>query len=141
MAETSPDRPASAPESHLSRAELWISVTLRAGVVASLVLVVLGTAVTFLHHPQYVTSQTDLARLSSPGAAFPRTLAEVAAGIAAFRGQAIVVAGLLVLILTPVLRVAISVLVFIEDRDPPFVLITATVFTLLVISFLLGKAG
>ncbi|MGD9634012.1 MAG: DUF1634 domain-containing protein, partial [Pirellulales bacterium] len=76
-----------------------------------------------------------------PGAAFPRTLSEVAAGAAAFRGQAIIVAGLLILIATPVVRVAISVLVFLEQRDYTFALITATVLTILIISFALGRAG
>jgi uncharacterized membrane protein len=126
---------------HLSRAEAWISITLRTGVLISLALIVCGTLVTFTHHPQYLASEADLARLTTPGAAFPHTLAEVAAGLADFRGQAIVVAGLVVLIATPVLRVAISVLVFLADRDYAFVAITATVFMILIASFLLGRAG
>lgn len=134
-------KPAPPATNHLSRAEVWISTTLRTGVIVSLLLIVLGTVTTFLHHPQYVASQADLAKLTSPGAAFPRTLYDIAAGLAAFRGQAIIAAGLLVLIATPVLRVAISVAVFIEDRDLPFALITTTVFVILLISFLLGKAG
>ena len=127
-----------AESTHLSRAEAWISITLRTGVLVSLALILVGTLVTFTHHPQYLASQTDLARLTTPGAAFPRTLAEVATGLAAFCGQAIVVLGLVVLIATPVLRVAISVLVFLEDRDLPFVCITTTVLLILIASFLLG---
>ncbi|MGD9636745.1 MAG: DUF1634 domain-containing protein, partial [Pirellulales bacterium] len=95
-----------AADDELSRAEIWIATTLRAGVLISLALVVMGTLVTFSHHPQYIASRRDLARLTTPGAAFPRTLSEVAAGAAAFRGQAIIVAGLLILIATPVVRVA-----------------------------------
>jgi uncharacterized membrane protein len=50
-------------------------------------------------------------------------------------------AGLLLLILTPILRVAVSVLMFLLERDRPFVLITAAVLAALVLSFLLGKTG
>jgi uncharacterized membrane protein len=138
MAEINPNQ-IPAQSTHLSRAEAWISITLRTGVLVSLALIVLGTLVTFTHHPQYIASKTDLARLTTPGAAFPHTLAEVAAGLAAFRGQAIVVLGLVVLIATPVLRVAISILVFLEDRDLPFVCITTTVLLILIASFLLGR--
>jgi uncharacterized membrane protein len=130
-----------ADTTHLSRAEEWISITLRAGVIVSLALILCGTLVTFTHHPQYLASETDLARLTTPGAAFPHTLADLAAGLADFRGQAIVVAGLVVLIATPVMRVAISVLVFLADRDYAFVAITTTVFAILIASFLLGRSG
>jgi uncharacterized membrane protein len=135
------DNPPPTDNTHLSRAEAWISITLRAGVLVSLALIICGTLVTFTHHPQYLASEADLTRLTTPGAAFPHTLADLAAGLAAFHGQAIVVAGLIVLIATPVLRVAISVLVFLADRDYAFVLITTTVFLILIASFLLGKAG
>lgn len=130
-----------AADESISHAEAWISTTLRAGVLLSLALIVLGMSITFTHHPQYAASQQELARLTQPGAAFPRTLPELAKGLAAFKGQAIVVAGLLVLIATPVLRVAISVLVFLEQRDYLFAVFTATVLAILLISFLLGKTG
>jgi uncharacterized membrane protein len=139
MADATSNPPA-ADNTHLSRAEEWISITLRAGVLVSLALIVFGTLVTFTHHPQYLASEADLTRLTTPGAAFPHTLADLAAGLVAFRGQAIVVAGLIVLIATPVLRVGISVLVFLADRDYAFVLITTTVFVILIASFLLGRA-
>ena len=50
-------------------------------------------------------------------------------------------AGLILLIATPVARVAVSVLVFVVERDGAFVLITLFVLILLLLSFLLGKAG
>jgi uncharacterized membrane protein len=127
------------PTDHLARTEAWISITLRAGVLASLALIVVGTLVTFSNHPQYVASSADLAKLTTPGAAFPRTLAEIAAQLADFRGRAIVMAGLVVLIATPVLRVAISILAFLKERDLAFVCITTTVLAILIASFLLGR--
>jgi uncharacterized membrane protein len=123
------------------RAELLISTVLRGGVLTSLAVILAGTLVTFLHHPEYVSSPQELARLTEAGASFPHTLRDVVAGLAALRGQAMVVLGLLILIATPVLRVAVSILVFLEQRDRTYVAITVTVLTLLILSFFLGDAA
>jgi uncharacterized membrane protein len=133
----------SAPPSGLQmrQAELLISTVLRGGVLTSLAVILAGTLVTFLHHPEYVSSPQELARLTEAGASFPHTLRDVVAGLAALRGQAIVVLGLLILIATPVLRVAVSILVFLEQRDRTYVAITVTVLTLLILSFFLGGAA
>jgi uncharacterized membrane protein len=45
------------------------------------------------------------------------------------------------LIATPVLRVAISVLAFVYQRDRTFVVITTVVLALLLTSFVLGRGG
>lgn len=50
----------------------------------------------------------------------------------------IVLAGLLVLILTPVARVAVSVIAFHVQRDRAYVLITSLVLALLILSFAMG---
>ena len=49
--------------------------------------------------------------------------------------------GLLVLIATPVLRVAASVVLFAIQKDWTYTLITAVVLSLLVLSLVLGAAG
>ena len=118
-----------------------ISNILRIGVATSLLLVVVGTVVTFAHHPHYVSSGRDLARLTRPGADFPHDLASVIRGLQRGEGQAVVVTGLLLLIATPVLRVAISVLTFIIQHDRTYVLITSTVLSLLLASFILVSCG
>jgi uncharacterized membrane protein len=46
----------------------------------------------------------------------------------------------LLLIATPVIRVGVSIFAFIYQRDRLYTLITATVFSLLLLSFVLGKA-
>lgn len=125
----------------LERVERVISVLLRVGVVVSLLVVVAGTVVSFVHHPAYLYSATDLGYLTKPGGAVPRTLGDVAAGVRAGRGQAIVVAGLLLLVATPVLRVAVAVVAFLIQKDRVFALITAVVLALLLLSFFLGRAG
>ncbi len=113
---------------------------LRAGVTASLILIVAGTVVSFIHHPDYLRSLPALHRLTRPGSA-PHSIPEVAAGLAAGRGQAIVALGLLVLLATPVIRVALSLVLFLRDRDRTFATLTLVVLVLLFISLALGKAG
>ena len=107
--------------------------------VTSLSFVVIGLLLMFIHHPSYLVSVMDLQRLTSPGAAFPHTLREVANGLLVGRGQAIVAVGLLMLIVTPITRVAVSIIAFALQRDRAFVLITSAVLTILIVSFVLGK--
>lgn len=121
------------------KVELLISRILRFGVIASLALVSLGTLVSFVHHPDYSNDPASLNYLTKPGAAFPHTLSEVASGVKDFRGQSIVVIGLLLLISTPVIRVAVSVVAFVYLKDRIFILITAAVLMLLLLSFAIGK--
>lgn len=123
------------------RAELIISGVLRIGVIASILLIVAGTLLTFVHHREYVSSPGELARLTHPGSAVPQTLAAVLSGAIQLRGQSVVAAGLLLLILTPVVRVATSILAFIAQRDRRYVLITSAVLLLLLLSFWLGRAA
>jgi uncharacterized membrane protein len=120
--------------------ELLISALLRAGIAISLTFIVAGTVVSFIHHPDYIRSAEALARLTRPGMA-PHDLRDVAAGLAAIRGQALVMLGLLVLMATPVLRVAVSLVSFLRSRDRAFALLTSAVLLLLLLSLLLGKAG
>jgi len=123
------------------RMEIIISYVLRAGVIASLAIVVAGSVISFIHHPEYVSSSAALQRLTRPGAAFPHTLSDVAAGVRHMQGQAIVALGLIVLILTPVMRVAVSILAFIYQGDRAFTLVTIAVLCILLLSFVLGWAG
>ncbi|CAN0468679.1 unnamed protein product, partial [Phaeothamnion confervicola] len=48
---------------------------------------------------------------------------------------AIIQAGLLILLLTPVTRVALTLLLFLRDRDRIFAIITAVVLTILLLGF------
>jgi uncharacterized membrane protein len=52
-----------------------------------------------------------------------------------------VVTCLLVLIATPIVRVAVSVLAFAYQRDRVFVAVTSAVLLILLLAFFLGKAG
>lgn len=138
-AQSSLPPPGPATEARVRRVELLISNLLRTGVIVSLTLIVFGTILSFVHHPTYVSSSAELQRLTKPGAAFPHTWREVASGVRELHGRAIVTIGLLLLIATPVARVAVSIFAFIYQGDRVFTLITAVVFFLLLLSFVLGK--
>ena len=111
------------------KAETLISWLLRIGVGVSATLAVIGMIVIVIHHPAHVTGQPM------------HNLAEVMASIDAGHGQGIAMLGLLLLIATPVMRVALSIGLFLRERDYTFALITMTVLLLLIVSFALGAAG
>lgn len=115
-----------------------IATLLRTGVVLSIAIVVLGIIFTFAHHPDYFSSRPALGTLTSASAHFPSSIADVVAGVRALRGQSIVMAGLLLLIATPVARVALSIVVFVIERDRLYMSITVTVLIILLIAFALG---
>ncbi len=123
------------------RFELVISTLLRVGVATSLAVVVVGAVLSFVHHPEYVSSPSALAHLTAPGAAFPHTLRQVVTDLGQLRGQAVIAVGLLLLIATPVLRVAASIVGFLYQRDRTYVVLTSIVLALLLLSFWLGRAG
>jgi len=109
-----------------------ISWILQGGVIASSALIVLGLCL-LPTRPGGLEVHRVLA--------FPRTLADIWAGLLILRPQAIIVLGLLLLIATPVVRVAVSVVAFALERDRGYVVITLVVLAILILSFLLGKGG
>jgi uncharacterized membrane protein len=118
--------------------EAVVSRILKAGVDASLVLIVAGSLLSFLRDGAYGGLASDVARLTGPQGSFPRTARWLVGGVAHLRGEAVIVSGLLLLIATPVLRVAASVVAFAQERDRAFVAIAALVLLLLLVSFALG---
>jgi uncharacterized membrane protein len=114
---------------------LWIGVT------ASLLILASGTLLSILRSGGYGSQSSDVARLIGPGGSFPRTASWLLGGLRRLDGQAVIVAGLIMLILTPVLRVAVSIVAFARERDRPYVIITTAVLGLLALSLVLGKAG
>ena len=117
-----------------------ISNLLRGGVLLSIGVVILGLIFTFVHHPQYITSKTDLGQLTNPAIVYPHTVRGVISQTLAQRGQAIVVLGLLLLIATPIARVAFSVVAFVVERDRIYIGITILVLALLLVSLVAGAA-
>jgi uncharacterized membrane protein len=129
------------PAELVHKVELVISNILRGGVIFSLLLIVCGTTLSFVHHTDYFSTPTDTKRLISSKTEFPHTLKQTLIGVRQDRGQAVIVVGLLMLIATPVSRVAVSIVAFVIEKDATFVALTTLVFALLLLSFFLGRAG
>lgn len=122
--------------------EILISYVLRIGVLLSLVIVVAGLILSFTHHPTYFHSSKELVRLTTVDSGeFPDTIGGVWDGLKEVHGQAIIMVGLILLILTPVVRVAVSILAFVYEHDSKFVIFTTLVLALLILAFFLGAAG
>ncbi|MHB1584791.1 MAG: DUF1634 domain-containing protein [Acidimicrobiales bacterium] len=130
-------------EHRVRQVELVISLVLRVGVTLSVAVIAAGLGLMFAHHGEYATGTGHYSyhRLTSPGTPFPHTLPELRASLARGDGEGLVVAGLLLLIATPVLRVAVSVASFVYERDPAMTLVTLFVLAALLGSFFLGGAS
>jgi uncharacterized membrane protein len=120
--------------------EILISNLLRAGVVSALVVIVAGLVLLYVGHPEYMRSSEAYGRLIHPTEAPELSPASIIEGALRADGASIITIGFLILALTPVLRVALSLVVFIYQKDRIFTLITLAVLIILIGSFLLGKA-
>jgi len=120
--------------------ESAISTILRAGVALSIAIIAFGVTVTFVHHHDYFRSRPALGNLIDARANYTESIQSVVHGTIDFRGQSIVMLGVLVLIATPVVRVAASVVLFAAEHDRIYVVITTLVLALLLVSFLIGAA-
>lgn len=128
------------------RIELMIAQLLRWGVIVSFVIVAVGVAAVFgLEQTGYseihLNDLGSLIQYHPDHPPFPNSLSEVFSGALALKPYAIISLGLLVLIAIPVMRVAVSIIAFGLERDWLYVLITAFVFAMLMLSFAIGEAG
>lgn len=127
-------------QARVRRTEIAISLVLRIGVSISVAVIAVGLGLMFGHHPEYgsLTSRFSYHRLTAPQTSFPHTFRQLGSSLGAGDGQGIVVLGVLLLILTPVLRVAVSIVAFVLERDAAMTAVTLFVLGALVASFLLG---
>lgn len=130
----------------LLRIELLIAQLLRAGVILSFLVLAIGIgAVVITGQTGYEQIRLDdvnsIVGYHTGHPPFPNSLSDIVTGFAEFKPYAIIALGLVVLIAIPVLRVAVSVIAFAVERDLVYVLITAFVFAMLILSFLIGEVG
>ena len=124
------------------RVELAISLVLRVGVLASVLVIAVGLGLMFAHHGSYLslTGPLSYRALTSATTSFPHSFGALGHALAHDEGRGIVVLGVLILILTPVLRVAVGVVSFAYEKDAPMALVTLFVLAVLVGSFFLAGA-
>ncbi|MGF7081793.1 DUF1634 domain-containing protein [Mucilaginibacter sp. UYCu711] len=111
----------------------WV---LRTGVLASVAIVLLGGIIYIYGHghmvPDYRTF-TGVPDFAQPGG--------IINGILTFRGRAIIQAGIILLIATPIIRVVFSAIGFIIEKDYLYTGITLLVLLIIFISMLSGHSA
>ncbi|MGN6482771.1 MAG: DUF1634 domain-containing protein [Thermomicrobiales bacterium] len=132
-----PGAPMGDPEAPEARSmELWVSYTLRIGVSIAAVVILFGVVLYVIQGSSgagHLQSMDDL----KPGRdnTIDVSWTSIREGLADFEAIAIIQVGLLILLLTPVTRVALTLLLFLRDRDRIFAIITAVVLTILLLGF------
>ncbi len=70
--------------------------------------------------------------------AFPIDPVQILVGVLSLKPYAVIMTGIFILILTPILRVAVSVIVFLKEKDYLYVGITTLVLLILIVSLVIG---
>ena len=114
------------------RIDLIMSRLLRTGVILSALFVLAGGVLFLLHHS---TPVAEYRHFQGEPAEF-RTIPGIFHDALALHGRGLIQLGLLLLIATPIARVAFSVVAFLYERDWMYVLVTLIVLGLLLYSLL-----
>ena len=117
-----------------------ISNLLRYGLVVSTALVILGVALVFADMPSGFPGSLPV--LVSQNYGKPTlSVGSLFSGLAAGNPGSVIELGLVVLLATPVARVAASVIIFAEEKDRAYVAITLFVLIVLLLStFVIGPS-
>ncbi len=114
-----------------------LGIVLRSGVVLSGIIIAIGTALFVANHS---LDDTSAYLAYNPGLIphgnFPVSLASIASGLISLDPSSIIELGFLILLATPVARVALSLFLFAAERDKMFVYLTTTVLVILLFSML-----
>lgn len=126
------------PESRWSdeHVEQFIGRLLQLGVVVAALVTIAG-AIILLASSGGSVADFHVFRGASSGL---RSVGAIVRGVAALDGRAITQLGLVLLILTPVARVALTLWAFLRQHDRLYVLVTTIVLALLLYGLIWGKA-
>ncbi|MBP2032165.1 putative membrane protein [Clostridium algifaecis] len=115
-------------EENVKEMDLVISTFLRIGILTSSVIILTGLLMFLIS-----------GKSGYPGTSYPTHPMDVFKGCLNLKPYAIIMLGLMVLIAIPVLRVAVSIIVFFKEKDFLYVKITTAVLIILIISFFMSK--
>lgn len=124
----------SAPRISDQALERVVSVVLRSGVLLSAAVVLAGGIYYLIRHGQEIADYRTFRGQPS----VDRFIGQIIRGAIDLRARSIIQAGILLLIATPIARVAVSLAGFALERDGKYVVITAIVFTVLLYSLISG---
>jgi uncharacterized membrane protein len=112
----------------------WI---LRAGIVISMTVVLIGGLIYLYRHGNTIADYRTFNGIPD----FIKTPSGIINGVITFRGRAIIQAGIIMLIATPIIRVLFSAIGFLFEKDYKYTFITLVVLLIIVSSMLGGHAG
>lgn len=110
--------------------ELIIGKILRIGVIVSAAVIVIGIILYFIHGGS-----------GYPDDQWPRRFGVMFQGVFQGKSYAVIMLGIFLLILTPVLRVVVSIYAFAKEHDRLYVYITTAVLIILIIAMVFGYNG
>jgi len=112
----------------------WI---LRGGVAVSIVLVFIGGVFFVYRHGNSIPDYRTFKGVPD----FVHSFGGILNGVITFKGQAIIQLGIILLIATPVIRVAFSAVGFLLEKDYLYTFITLIVLLIILASMISGHAG
>lgn len=115
--------------------EQLIGLQLRYGVIISSLIVLIG-GVLYLSQSGQLPLPAYHQFIGTKGGF--TSLREVLSGVAAFRAGGIIQLGVVILIATPILRIAFSLLGFVLEKDKMYTIITAIVLAVMMLSIFGG---
>jgi uncharacterized membrane protein len=119
---------------------VWTPVILRVSLLSSSIILIAGLAIIGYFAPQYYVERFH--QLQQPGATFPHeSLLDLLSEASMGAPRQVLMVGLLVLTLVPLGRVAFTLIFFIKERDGWFIVLTATVLSLLILGVVCGRVG
>lgn len=124
----------------IEKAEYVISLILRWGVLVCAFVIASGWVLSFAQGHGLDSIHTAMSGQELSGLSVPRSFHEFWAGVSQLDSQAIIALGLLLLILLPITRVAASAVIFLIEKDYLFVGMSVFVFSILVLSMVMGRA-
>lgn len=113
-----------------------LGIVLRLGVVLSGLVIAIGTGLFVANHSMDDTSSYLAYNPKVPHGSFPASLGAIASGVLSLDPTSIIQLGFLILLATPVARVALSLFLFAAEKDRLYVYITASVLVILLFSML-----
>ncbi|KRL88135.1 DUF1634 domain-containing protein [Lacticaseibacillus pantheris] len=109
--------------------ELLIGRIMRIGVIAAVVVLLIGLVLMLFQGGNYATGSQ------------PHRFGTIFTGLLHGQADAVMMVGLFLLILTPVLRVVVSIYAFMVEHDRLYVWITTVVLVILAVAMVIGYFG
>ncbi|KRN97598.1 DUF1634 domain-containing protein [Companilactobacillus kimchiensis] len=116
------------------KVEVIIGKILRIGVITSAIVILIGIGLYFMNGAGYQSVVKNGVTFID----FPKRFSDIFAGIAAGKSYAVIMLGVFLLILTPVLRVVVSIYAFYKEKDTLYVVITTIVLIILMFAMFMG---